>query len=457
MTAENENQQDAGPPVITQDAEDCVADAPAAGEDEDAAVVNANVDHYKFLGPNTPPPGNRKIRKCGNSLFGKGTAMRLKFGHPGLQEGFTHQCTCPLKPSELTENGLPFCGMLLSCGYNKINRRWVSTKSCSHMKRYHPESEEGMKSAKRIKLLETTKEDNMFQAGMNAAAASRPSPPNRHQASIAPHYQLSPDVVDLTASARFYVYGRQRISKATFDDSYFKDAMMGSNKNRSMLSKDQLEQYVRAEFSLFIVFLKFIVKKKLAQTMGNAFAQGLHDGVTLGNHKGYESLGIDVVDTDWERNLPICVGFREKPQRADGTFDGTDKAVAALFEDTLQTRAGYSLKTIMAGMRSDRAATGVARQLGLEVEGCLMHDVDKLGQSLVGSLLRRDMTKPIGRNGHRPYANPFPEGIMLMKKAKSMGHYYSFGSRFSALMKLRETAKLETKSSATRIKVCCCE
>ena len=96
------------------------------------------------------------------------------------------------------------------------------------------------------------------------------------------------------------------------------------------------------------------------------------------------------MDTNWERNLPICVGFREKAQRADGTFDGTDRAVAALFEDTLQTRAGYNLKTIMAGMRLDRAATAVARQLGLEVKGCLMHNVDKLGQSLVGSLLRRE-------------------------------------------------------------------
>ena len=47
--------------------------------------------------------------------------------------------------------------------------------------------------------------------------------------------------------------------------------------------------------------------------MGNPFAQGLHDGVTLGNHKGYESFGIDVMDPDWDRNLPICVGFARKP------------------------------------------------------------------------------------------------------------------------------------------------
>ena len=106
-------------------------------------------------------------------------------------------------------------------------------------------------------------------------------------------------------------------------------------------------------------------------------------------------------------------------------------------------------------MRSDRAAIGVARQLGLEIEGCLMHNVDKLGQSLVELLLRRNMTKLVGRSGHRPYANPFPEGVLLMKKAKSMGHHYSFGSRFSTLINLRETATLETKSSATRIKVCC--
>ena len=69
--------------------------------------------------------------------------------------------------------------------------------------------------------------------------------------------------------------------------------------------------------------------------MGNTFPQGLHAGVTLGNYKGYKSLGLDVVDINWERNLPIYVGFCEKSQRADGMFDGTDRAVAALFEDHL--------------------------------------------------------------------------------------------------------------------------
>ena len=99
-----DNYEDAGPAVIDLDAEDSGADAATAGagDAEDADV--ANVDHFKFLGPNTPPPGNRKIQKCGNSLFGKGTAMRLLFGHPGLPKGVTHQCTCPLDPANLTDN-----------------------------------------------------------------------------------------------------------------------------------------------------------------------------------------------------------------------------------------------------------------------------------------------------------------------------------------------------------------
>ena len=181
-----------------------------------------------------------------------------------------------------------------------------------------------------------------------------------------------------------------------------------------------------------------------AGLMGNAFAQGLHDGVTLGNHKGYESLGLDVVDTDWERNLPICVGFAPKPMRKNGSFDGSDAAVGLLFDNILQERTGYSLKEIMCGMTSDRAAGGVARKLGLEDRACLMHDVDKLGQSCSGGLLRRDMTKPIGPDGHRPYANPFPEGVALMRKARRMGLHYSTGSRFSLLMTLRSTSHLAT-------------
>ena len=128
----------------------------------------------------------------------------------------------------------------------------------------------------------------------------------------------------------------------------------------------------------------------------------------------------------------------------NGSFDGSDAAVGLFFDNILQERTGYSLKEIMCGMTSDRAAGGVARKLGLEDRACLMHDVNKLGPSCSGGLLRRDMSKPIGPDGHRPYANPFPEGVALMRKARRMGLHYSTGSRFSLLMTLRSTSHLAT-------------
>ena len=80
---------------------------------------------------------------------------------------------------------------------------------------------------------------------------------------------------------------------------------------------------------MFVMFLKFVADQKMVLSLGNPFAQGLHDGITLCNHKGYESLGIDVIATGWDRNLPICVGLVQKPKRAGGSFDGTDSTAAS--------------------------------------------------------------------------------------------------------------------------------
>ena len=64
---------------------------------------------------------------------------------------------------------------------------------------------------------------------------------------------------------------------------------------------------------------------------------------------------------------------------------------------------------------SFKVVDGVARKVDLEDEACLMHGADKLGTAVVGKLVRRNMTKKVGPCGHRPYANPFPEGQELLK------------------------------------------
>ena len=70
---------------------------------------------------------------------------------------------------------------------------------------------------------------------------------------------------------------------------------------------------------------------------------------------------------------------------------------------------------------------GVSAQLGLDEEVCGMHDGDKIGQYVVGGLVR---------TSHK--VNPFPERQELMKKAHRLGTYFSYITRHSQLMLFRQ-------------------
>ena len=72
---------------------DCIDDVDAKISWDESELA---LDPYHLLGPNTPPRGGRKTRKCSHELFVKGCAMRLLDGHPARSQCYTHQCTYPL-------------------------------------------------------------------------------------------------------------------------------------------------------------------------------------------------------------------------------------------------------------------------------------------------------------------------------------------------------------------------
>jgi hypothetical protein len=113
--------------------------------------------------------------------------------------------------------------------------------------------------------------------------------------------------------------------------------------------------------------------------------------MTLGNHKGYKNIGVGIVNMEWEGNHPIWIGFKMKPTREDPTSNGSDVAISGIFSNIFKERTGHGLNKVVVAMRSDGAVTGVARALGLEAEGCLMHHVNELPSYGVGTLSRRDM------------------------------------------------------------------
>ncbi len=88
-------------------------------------------------------------------------------------------------------------------------------------------------------------------------------------------------------------------------------------------------------------------------------------------------------------------------------------------------RTWLPMSSILAYIMQDRAAKGVASELDLDEEVCGMHDTDKLGRSA---------TRQLVRSRNKQVVNPFCEGVELMKKANTMGSYFSYGKRHEYLM-----------------------
>ena len=231
----------------------------------------------------------------------------------------------------------------------------------------------------------------------------------------------------------------------TFSDPFFKEMLQATGDGASgtaILTDVMLKNYIVAEFAIFLVFLKVICKLKMAQSFDTPCAQAIHDGATLENKKKYQAFGVQFIDPRWLCNLVICVGFVL-------VLNSDDITVSAAFDSTLRERTAYSLLALCGLMVSDRAALGVARVAGVdEIEGCDMHDGDKVGSAATGKLTR-------SANG--AVVNEFALGRGVMSRAHKMGVHFSYGKRpqvLSAIAKELSSVpdvKLKVDNNTTRV------
>jgi hypothetical protein len=68
--------------------------------------------------------------------------------------------------------------------------------------------------------------------------------------------------------------------------------------------------------------------------MGNACAQGLHDGGTLISKKKYQALAIQFVAPQFKKNLTITIGLLRSQKNKD-------KDVAQVWADIMLKRTGH--------------------------------------------------------------------------------------------------------------------
>ena len=114
--------------------------------------------------------------------------------------------------------------------------------------------------------------------------------------------------------------------------------------------------------------------------------------------------------------------------------------VSELLKEVSVETTGFTLDAISGAAKQDAAAKKVAKVLNLEVETCDMHDGDKVGQSAVGELTRKD--------GHGNTVNPFDEGLALISKLRKQArHFTSTHSNRVSYRKVLEQNKQLPKCS----------
>ena len=207
---------------------------PAAAEEEELA---GTVVDYKDLRDNTPKKGARRKRKSTSAAFGKDAVMRLGPNHPE-RDNFTHICTYPLEKNDNGE-AVKICGKLLKVGYDQTRSAWCTTVAVNEMA-LHAESEAGKNAFKRRAAVQEAVLDTAFTYGMQSQAgadAAKEAGAPRATSGLFVSFTLTKKQIELSSAALMFVYSRQRISKAAFDDPFVQRGLRGSCSNRRPAAK----------------------------------------------------------------------------------------------------------------------------------------------------------------------------------------------------------------------------
>ena len=377
---------------------------------QDADTYNQTHDALdpKKYGDNTP------TKRSNTSGVWKEIKRLKEDGHGDK----THVCLVMLArgPDDPPNAPPRYCNCMLKLHKSKPNatgvQTWLTTRGVDHLRECHPvESAIGKKYADEKKKIEDAMVNQQLGYGMPASDG---------QSKVGALFVLTKQERSLSAQAQWFVYSSMQISKSEFDSIWFKEMLreVGDGERTAILTKEKLSQYVRAEFAIFILFLKLITQMKYGIARGNAYAQGLHDGGTLVSKRKYQALALQFVAPEWRQNLVVTVGLKR-------SLHNKDADVATIWKDTLLERTGFECNEIIARMRSDRAARGVAAALDMEeVEVCEMHDTDKLGRAATGALVRTKNKVPV---------NPFQAGVDLVLRAHKMGTHFGYSNRQNEL------------------------
>ena len=187
------------------------------------------------------------------------SVKRLKGELNNDRKDATHICLVRLGGSQATDHR--FCNALLKLNKTPANKfgttSWISTRACDHLREEHPiDSPEGAKFALKMKQREGNTMGMQMQYGMPA-----PNGSDMLGAESLTSFKLSKTEKSLSAQAQWYVYSSMQISKSEFESIWFKRMLkeVGDGELTAILNAEKLKKFVKAEFDVFLLFLKLIV------------------------------------------------------------------------------------------------------------------------------------------------------------------------------------------------------
>ena len=150
------------------------------------------------------------------------------------------------------------------------------------------------------------------------------------------------------------------------------------------IDRKMLKSWVREEFEVFVLFLKFIISQKHHHAMGNPFAQALHDGGTLENGKKHQALSLQFIDTNCSGNFVVEIAFAQsKDEKSIKLYKIITRLTIA--------HTGFDTKYIWGSCVADGVAQNFAVLASVEARVCLMHNGYRVGSSTVGEIIWTEM------------------------------------------------------------------
>jgi len=364
---------------------------------------------------------------------------RFSRGAPAaLANGFTHICVAVLKDGKCCNQRfrLPI-HKIASAKRPKDDPIYVTSNAQKHIAQKHPDTAYAQESAARSKVKQQKAEMVMHHVGqLRAAEAEGTSKLKQSQLCAG----LTWEQKCMAAQALHYIYSKRQIHKSELKTKHFKymirvAAQLPAGAKVPIITDTGLQQFRQGEFDSLFTFIRVLIELKVIEAKGNVFSMLVHDGGTLTNKRTYLAIGLQFVAPGFEKNIIVCIGMVR-------IVDSTNTNMAAVVEKVIEERLGKKARDILARSRQDRKALGVASELDLDRDACMMHDNDKLAASACGDLVRSKNKKPV---------NAFPEGQQLLDIAHKGAVHFSYGNRADELKAIGKANNVRSRAAHTAL------